>query len=97
EEDNVRDAIAAAIERRRRKQDEMARTPSKSGQQRRRRSSVGFQVRNGKEGLECAMEYRERIGGIGSPQDMKAWREMFEESDTKADESEDPLKTEVPN
>ncbi|KAI8827104.1 Mis12 protein-domain-containing protein [Fimicolochytrium jonesii] len=80
DEAHVRDAIIAAIERRRQKQDEMAaRTPSRrNGESSRRRSSMGVQVKTGKEGLECAMEYHELVGGIGDAADIKGWREFLE-------------------
>ncbi|KAJ3138039.1 hypothetical protein HDU90_001515 [Geranomyces variabilis] len=82
ENEDLRDAIAAAIDRRRQKQEESARsaavvgTPSRN--QRRRRSSLGVQVRSGREGLECAMEYRDKITGIGAAEDIRAWRQFLE-------------------
>ncbi|KAJ3176493.1 hypothetical protein HDU87_005187 [Geranomyces variabilis] len=90
ENEDLRDAIAAAIDRRRRqqKQDEKnarsaSATPSSRNQQqqqqqqRRRRSSLGVQVRSGREGLECAMEYRDKITGIGAAEDIRAWRQFL--------------------
>ncbi|KAJ3189421.1 hypothetical protein HDU85_003051 [Gaertneriomyces sp. JEL0708] len=75
EMENMKSAIAAALERaerRRRQQLEAARTPSK-----RRRSSIGLKVKSAREGAECAADYRDRVEGIGNAT-ATGWIDVWE-------------------
>ncbi|KAJ3154829.1 hypothetical protein HDU86_004529 [Geranomyces michiganensis] len=108
ENEDLRDAIAAAIDHRRRRQqqhqqqqeqDGAAATPSRGRAaaaaaaaaaargRGRRQSSLGVQVRSGREGLECAMEYRDKIAGIGTVEDITAWRLFLAPAETESVDS----------